>query len=101
VTRRIRSASSFSETAKAESLLRDTLKSLIAVAEAYPDLKANRNFLQLQAQLKDLEDGIESARRYYNAVVPDFNTAVEREPLCIAGRRRRVSSALVFGRDMG
>jgi LemA protein len=101
VTRRIRSASSFSETAKAESLLRDTLKSLIAVTEAYPNLKATRNFLQLQAQLKDLEDGIESARRYYNAVVRDFNAAVEHEPLCLAGRRRRVSSARVFGRDVG
>jgi LemA protein len=50
------------------------------VAEAYPDLKANQNFLQLQTQLKDLEDGIESARRYYNAVVRDFNTAIEQFP---------------------
>jgi LemA protein len=50
------------------------------VAEAYPDLKANRNFMQLQAQLKELEDGIESARRYYNAVVRDLNTAVEQFP---------------------
>jgi LemA protein len=50
------------------------------VAEAYPDLKANQNFQQLQTQLKDLEDGIESARRYYNAVVRDFNTAIEQFP---------------------
>jgi LemA protein len=68
------------ETAKAETLFRDTLKSLFAVAEAYPDLKANANFMQLQAQLKELEDGIESARRYYNAVVRDLNTAVEQFP---------------------
>jgi LemA protein len=68
------------ETARAENQFRDTLKSLFAVAEAYPDLKANANFMQLQAQLKELEDGVESARRYYNAVVRDFNTAVEQFP---------------------
>jgi LemA protein len=68
------------ETAKAENLFRETLKSLFAVAEAYPDLKANQNFMQLHAQLKELEDGIESARRYYNAVVRDLNTAVEQFP---------------------
>jgi LemA protein len=73
-------ASGPAETAKAENRFRDSLNSLFAVAEAYPDLKANQNFLQLQAQLKDLEDGIESARRYYNAVVRDFNTAVEQFP---------------------
>jgi LemA protein len=68
------------ETARAENQFRDTLKSLFAVAEAYPDLKANANFMQLQAQLKELEDGVESARRYYNAVVRDLNTAVEQFP---------------------
>jgi len=47
---------------KAENMLRDTLKSLFAVAEAYPDLKANANFLQLQSQLHELENSIESAR---------------------------------------
>jgi LemA protein len=73
-------ASGPAETAKAENRFRETLKSLLAVAEAYPDLKANQTFLQLQAQLKDLEDGIESARRYYNAVVRDFNTAIEQFP---------------------
>jgi len=73
-------ASGPAETAKAENRFRDTLKTLFAVAEAYPDLKANQSFLQLQVQLKELEDGIESARRYYNAVVRDFNTAVEQFP---------------------
>lgn len=68
------------ETAKAENLLRDSLKSLFAVAEAYPDLKANQNFLQLQAQLQEIEDNIESARRYYNAATRDFNTAIEQFP---------------------
>lgn len=68
------------ETAKAETLLRDTLKSLFAVAEAYPELKANANFLQLQSQLQDLENNIENARRYYNAVVRDYNTLIESFP---------------------
>ena len=73
-------ATSPAEMAKAENMLRDTLKSLFAVAEAYPDLKANTNFLQLQSQLQDLENTIESARRYYNAVVRDFNTLIESFP---------------------
>jgi LemA protein len=82
-------ASGPAETAKAENIFRDTLKSLFAVAEAYPDLKANQNFQQLQAQLKDLEDSIESARRYYNAVVRDFNTAVEQFPSNLIASRYR------------
>lgn len=73
-------ATSPAEMAKAENMLRDTLKSLFAVAEAYPDLKANTNFLQLQSQLQELENSIESARRYYNAVVRDFNTLIESFP---------------------
>jgi len=80
-------ASGPAETAKAENVFRDTLKSLFAVAEAYPDLKANQNFQQLQTQLKDLEDGIESARRYYNAVVRDFNTAIEQFPSNLVASR--------------
>jgi len=66
--------------AKAENMLRDTLKSLFAVAEAYPELKANANFMQLQSQLKELEDNIEYARRYYNAIVRDFNILIESFP---------------------
>jgi len=68
------------DSAKAENLMRDSLRSLFAVAEAYPDLKANQDFLQLQTQLKEIEDNIEAARRYYNAVVRDFNTAIEQFP---------------------
>ena len=68
------------EMAKAENMIRDTLKSLFAVAEAYPELKANANFLQLQSQLQDLETNIESARRYYNAVVRDYNILIESFP---------------------
>jgi LemA protein len=68
------------EMGKAENMLRDTLKSLFAVAEAYPELKANANFLQLQSQLQELENNIEYARRYYNAVVRDYNTLIESFP---------------------
>ena len=66
--------------AKAENMFSETLKSLFAVAEAYPELKANTNFQQLQTQLKELEDNIEYARRYYNAVVRDFNILTETFP---------------------
>jgi LemA protein len=76
-------------TAKAENMLRDSLKSLLAVAEAYPELKANQNFLQLQTQLKEIEDTIEAARRYYNAVVRDFNTSIEQFPSNLVASRFR------------
>lgn len=72
--------SSPADKAKAENMLTSTLKSLFALSEAYPDLKANSNFLQLQSQLKELEDNIEYARRYYNAVVRDFNITIESFP---------------------
>ena len=62
------------ETAAAENQFQGALKSLFAVAEAYPDLKANENFLQLQGELVDTEDKIQAARRFYNSSVRDFNT---------------------------
>jgi LemA protein len=65
------------EMAKAENMLQGALKSLFAVAEAYPDLKANQNFLELQNTLTQTEDEINKARRYYNAVVRDFNTKLQ------------------------
>src|SRR5271155_4738655 len=61
----------------AENQLSGALKSLFAVAENYPDLKANQNFLSLQAELTDTEDKIQAARRFYNANVRDLNTAVQ------------------------
>jgi LemA protein len=60
--------------AKAEGDFQSTMKSLFAVAENYPDLKASQNFLDLQAQLTDTEDKIQASRRFYNGVVRDFNT---------------------------
>jgi LemA protein len=68
------------EQAKAENGLTSTLKSLFAIAENYPDLKANVNFLELQRELSDTEDKIQAARRFYNGNVRDFNTTVESVP---------------------
>lgn len=62
------------DTAKAENQFQETLKSLFAVAENYPQLRANENFLQLQGELVDTEDKIQASRRFYNGVVRDFNT---------------------------
>ncbi|MDU0313503.1 LemA family protein [Phycicoccus sp. M110.8] len=66
--------------AQSEGLLSAALGRLIAVAEAYPDLKANQNFLALQGELTSTEDRIASARRYYNANVRELNTKVETVP---------------------
>ena len=65
------------ETAEAENMLEGALKSLFAVAEAYPDLKANENFLQLQNELVDTEDKIQASRRFYNGGVRDLNTKIQ------------------------
>ena len=62
------------ETAKAENQFQQTLKSLFAVAESYPQLRASENFQQLQAELTDTEDKVMASRRFYNGVVRDFNT---------------------------
>ena len=67
-------ANGVAETAKADNAFSQTLKSLFAVAEAYPDLKASQNFQELQAEITDTEDKIQAARRFYNGVVRDFNT---------------------------
>jgi LemA protein len=61
----------------AEGDLTRALRQLFALAEAYPDLKANQNFLELQHQLSSIEEAIQNARRYYNAVVRDLNTKIE------------------------
>ncbi len=67
-------AQGVAETAQAENQFSQTLKSLFAVAENYPQLKANENFLHLQSELTDTEDKIMASRRFYNGVVRDFNT---------------------------
>lgn len=74
-------AKGVAETADAENMLEGALKSLFAVAEAYPDLKANQNFLQLQQELVDTEDKIQASRRFYNGGVRDLNTKIQTFPV--------------------
>lgn len=76
----IQSAATVEEKMAQENVLTGTLKSLFAVAEAYPDLKANTNFLDLQNQLQSVEEDIANSRKYYNAVVKQFNTKCEMFP---------------------
>ena len=66
--------------AEAENMLTGALKSIFAIAEAYPDLKANQNFLELQRELSDTENKIQASRRFYNTNVRDLNTSVESFP---------------------
>ncbi len=68
------------EISKTENMLAGTLKTLFAVAENYPDLKASQNFLQLQDELSDTENKIQASRRFYNGNVRDFNTKMEKFP---------------------
>ena len=76
----VQSAATVEEKMAQENVLTGTLKSLFAVAEAYPDLKANTNFLDLQDQLKSVEEDIANSRKFYNAVVKQFNTKCEMFP---------------------
>ncbi|MDP2704859.1 MAG: LemA family protein [Patescibacteria group bacterium] len=73
-------AQNIEEKGKAENVLTGALKSLFAVAEAYPNLKANENFLELQRELSDTENKIQAARRFYNTNVRDLNIAVDSFP---------------------
>lgn len=73
-------AQTVAEHAEAENMLTGALKSLFAVSESYPDLKANTNFLELQRELTDTENKIQAARRFYNTNVRDLNIATETFP---------------------
>lgn len=73
-------AGSVKEAAQAEGMFENALKSIFAVAEAYPDLKANENFKELQAELTDTEDKIQAARRFYNGSARDLNIKVKTFP---------------------
>ena len=70
-------AGTMAEKLKDENMLSGALKSLFAVAEAYPDLKSNQNFMQMQSDLTDTEDKIQAARRFYNGTVRDYNTKLQ------------------------
>jgi len=65
---------------KAENMLTGALRQLFAVAEAYPDLKANQNFLQLQTELSDIENKLAAARRFFNSAISEFNAAIQQFP---------------------
>ncbi len=73
-------AKSPAERGKAEGLLGQALANVFVVAEAYPDLKSNQNFLELQSELSDIEDQVQMARRYYNGTVRNLNNLVETFP---------------------
>ncbi len=81
-----RAGGSAAATAQADNILTGTLRSLFAVAEAYPDLKANQNFLELQRELTDTEDKIAYSRQFYNANVTTYNTKVAVFPNVILAR---------------
>lgn len=73
-------AKTMKERGEAENFLSETLKTIFAVAENYPQLRASENFLELQRELTDTEDKIQAARRFYNGNVRDFNTLIESFP---------------------
>lgn len=73
-------AQTIAEREQAENILSSTLKTIFALAEQYPDLKANQNFLDLQKTLTEIEEHIQLSRRYYNATARDFNTKIESFP---------------------
>lgn len=82
---RAMNATTPADKAEAENMLSGALKSLFAVSENYPNLKANENFVELQRELTDTENKIQAARRFYNSVVQDLNTALQSFPSNIIG----------------
>jgi LemA protein len=87
------------EKLKANDMLSGTLKTLFAVAENYPNLKANENFAKLQDELTDTEDKIQAARRFYNANVRDYNTAIEIFPNSIIAKFFKFEKRELFDVD--
>ncbi|MFH1430295.1 MAG: LemA family protein [Candidatus Uhrbacteria bacterium] len=92
-------AQSLEDHAKTENVLSGALKSLFAVSEQYPDLKANQNFLQLQDELRDAEDKIQASWRFYNANVRDYNTKLEQFPSNIVGKTFHFTGKIFFDID--
>jgi len=90
------SAQGVGDTSTAENGLTQNLRSLFAVAEAYPELKADQNFRQLSASLVETEDNIQFARRYYNGSVRDYNNLVQTFPSLVVARGFRFSAAEFF-----
>lgn len=92
-------AKGMEEKAKAENQLTEALKSVFAVAENYPDLKANDNFAKLQDELTDTENKIQASRRFYNANVRDFNIAIQVFPSSIVANMKGFKSQELFDMD--
>lgn len=82
--------------AQAENMLTSAMKSIFAVAEAYPDLKANVNFLELQRELSDTENKIQAARRFYNTNVVELNTKIDSFPANIVANMFKFQEAELF-----
>lgn len=89
-------AQGIAQKGEAENMLSSALKSLFAVSEAYPDLKANTNFLELQRELSDTENKIQAARRFYNTNVRDLNTKIESVPSNIIANMFKFSNMEFF-----
>jgi len=89
-------AGTLASKAQAENALTGALGKLFAVAEAYPELKANQNFLQLQTELSDTENKIQAARRFYNGNVRDLNTGIESFPGNIIANMFHISKMEFF-----
>ncbi|PIR73843.1 MAG: hypothetical protein COU40_00395 [Candidatus Moranbacteria bacterium CG10_big_fil_rev_8_21_14_0_10_35_21] len=85
--------------AQAENMLTGALKSLFAVTENYPDLKANQNFLELQKELADTENKIQASRRFYNGNVRDFNTKIEVFPTNVFAGMMNFTKREFFGAE--
>ena len=89
-------AKNLQEKAESENQFSQSLKSLFAVAENYPQLKANENFLELQKELVDTEDKIQAARRFYNGSVRDYNIAIDTFPSMIFARLFKFTKREMF-----
>lgn len=87
------------EQAQSENVLTGALRSLFALAESYPELKANTNFLNLQEQLAEVEDKIQASRRYYNGSVRDNNTKIDQFPSNLVARQFSFEKAEFFELD--
>ena len=90
------SANDPEERAKSENMLAGTLKSLFAVTENYPELKANQNFIDLQNSLKTLEEEIANARKYYNGCVKILNNKIEMFPSNLVARHYKFEKKVLF-----
>ncbi len=89
-------AGGLEEKGQAENMLTGALKTLFAVSENYPNLKANENFIELQKELSDTENKIQAARRFYNGNVRDLNTALKSFPQNIIGSTFKFSKQEFF-----